>query len=102
MQLSSRESGCKIGKTDAAALNAPFVRLKQKDTPAGPRQSADESGRDRLVVGALDGPDDLRGDVLYSIQRHLERLALAVVKLNVVARGRACLQLAFRACTHSQ
>lgn len=48
-----------------------------------------ESGCDRLLVGALDGRDDVRGDVLDSIQRRGERLGLAVVELDVVARGRA-------------
>lgn len=51
-----------------------------------------ETGCELLLVGALDGRDDVRGDVLDLVQRRGERLGLAVVELDVVARGGAGLQ----------
>ena len=80
------------GRVSRSIFTVVFFACIQKDTPAVSRRGVDESGCDRLLVGALDGRDDVRGDVLDSIQRRGKRLALAVVELDVVARGRACLQ----------
>lgn len=80
-----------IGVTESfLAWRAPAG--PEKDTPAASRRYVDESCRNRLLVVAFDGRDDVRGDVLDSIHKRGERLGLAIVELDVVACGRACLQ----------
>ena len=63
-----------------------WYAMASRRFPAGRPQ---ESGCDCLLVGALQGRDDLAGGMLNPVEGCGQRLGLAVIELDVIAGGRA-------------